>query len=65
MSWHDFLSLPIPFWWYELEDKAKTYRKTQEKIKQNTPSGGGFSAADWDKARELHRKKMDGKRNRD
>lgn len=64
MSWHDFIDLPIPLWWYELESRVKVQQKFKENTKKQTPGLGGFSQAQWEKARKLHRERVDGRSSR-
>lgn len=59
-SWRDFLDLPIPMWWLELNEKLRVQKLIEEERDKSTPGLGGFSRADWKKARNEHRKKRNG-----
>jgi hypothetical protein len=59
MSWRDFLDLPIPFWWYELESRVKVQKKLREHAKKQTPGLGGFNQAEWEAARKAHKERVD------
>lgn len=59
-SWRDFLDLPIPMWWTELDEKLRIQRMLQEETDKSTTGAGGFTKADWKRARAEHRKKLNG-----
>jgi len=52
--------LPIYDWWVEFDAKVVEQRRMQEIADGGgkAKSGGGFSKAEWDKARRLHKEKM-------
>ena len=55
----EFWGLPVFDWWAELDAKIIEWRMVDEIAGGGkTKSGGGFSRAEWDKARRLHREKM-------
>lgn len=53
----EFWALPIYDWWVELDAKIVESRHMEE-ITSGRSKGGGFSKAEWDKARQAHREKM-------
>jgi len=50
--------LPIYDWWVEFDGKVVEQRRIKEISGGKTGKDGGFSKAQWDKARKEHREKM-------
>jgi hypothetical protein len=50
------MDLPIPFWWYEFDGKVRQGKKASERSK----GGAAFTPEAWRRAREEHRKKLNG-----
>ena len=54
----EFWGLPIYDWWVEFDGKVVEQRRIKEISGGKTGKDGGFSKAQWDKARKEHREKM-------
>lgn len=59
----EFWGLPIYDWWVELDAKIVESRRMEE-LSNGKAKDGGFSKAQWDKARKEHREKMNGRTER-
>lgn len=59
----EFWGLPVSDWWMEFDAKVIEHRRMQEISGGGGKgkAGGGFSSAEWDKARKLHKEKMNGR----
>ncbi len=56
-TWQDFLALPIPMWWIEYEFHLQQQEQIEKSV--NQPAGAGkFTEAEWQRAREEHKRKM-------
>jgi len=47
---------PTEFWW-EFDAKVRANKRLEEMVEENQQGGGGFSKAEWRRAREAHSKR--------
>lgn len=53
----EFWQLPVYDWWVELDAKIVESRRIEE-MTSGKATAGGFTKSEWDKARRMHKEKM-------